>query len=101
MTLRCPCCDLPIRLIASSASGAIDGQPFVMLICNACDLRLRRLPAKARARWLDAAERRVGKHPANYACKALDSDVEARLMVSLVADKATAPGAIASILEAQ
>ena len=72
-----------------------------MLICQACNHKLTRLPTRARIRWLDAAENRIAKHPERYACKAAGSDAEARMTAWLVGEEETARGAIAAIMEAE
>jgi hypothetical protein len=100
MTLRCPACDLPMRLAALAVAGRIEGAPYVMLVCARCQARLRRLPGKARDRWLSAAENRISKAPARYAVRACESDAEAHILVALTADPAAGPEAIRTILEA-
>lgn len=84
----CPLCRLPRkdigRLIAFEDSAS---KSFVFAICAPCGQRLDRLPARQQFKLGAIAVSNLERHPGRYYLKSFETVVEARLFVSLEAER--------------
>lgn len=84
----CPLCRIRMkeigRLISFHDSAR---EAFVFAVCLPCTVRLERLPFKVQSRQLDAAIRNLERYPKRYYLKNFSSEIEARMFVSLEAER--------------
>lgn len=87
-TTTCPLCRLPLRQIGRLvAFDDAVGKAFVFAVCLPCTVRQARLPPKVQSRHLDVAISNLERHPGRYYLKAFSSKIEARMFVSLEAER--------------
>lgn len=88
MTTICPLCRLPLRQIGRLiAFDDAVGKAFVFAVCLPCTVRQARLPFNVQSRQFDGAIRNLERQPERYYLKSFSSCIEARMFVSLEAER--------------
>jgi hypothetical protein len=81
--ILCPCCNLPIDLVAVAVAADLDGRAYLYPVCTRCGQITERSP-KARDRLFRAAHRRIVTDPDRYGAMLFPTFCQAKMASGLV-----------------